>query len=262
MTDQYARLTDDQWDKVSIFLPINRKRKYDLRDIIDAILWITRTGAQWRNLDSQFPPWQSVYYYFRRWTRYGIIETINDALNRIERVIIHDRKASPSLGLVDAQSVRLSPMIGTARGIDGNKWINGRKRSILTDTLGRIWRAAVHPANVHDGQAGKDLVEPDFHSQMYRLEKILGDKAYRGEFADLVNSVHVEFESPQRPEGQKGFVVEAKRWIVERTFAWLNFYRRLIKDYERTVESSESFLYLANIRMVLSSIARIEEKNF
>ncbi|MEZ4990330.1 MAG: transposase [Saprospiraceae bacterium] len=81
MTDQYARLTDDQWDKVSIFLPIKRQRKHDLRDVMDAILWITRTGAQWRNLDSH-PPWQSVYYYFRHWTRYGIIETINDALNR------------------------------------------------------------------------------------------------------------------------------------------------------------------------------------
>ena len=95
---------------------------------------------------------------------------------------------------------------------------------------------------------------------MSRLEKILGDKAYRGEFADLVRSVQVEFESPERQDGQKGFVVEAKRWVVERTFAWLNFYRRVVKDYERTVESSESFLYLANIRMVLSSIARFEEE--
>ena len=260
MTDRYARLTDEQWDKVSIFLPIAHKRKYDLRDIMDAILWITRTGAQWRNLDSQFPPWSSVYYYFRRWTKHGIIETLNDAMNRVERLVVHDRKASPSLGLIDAQSVRLSPMIGTFRGMDGNKWVNGRKRSILTDTLGRIWRAGVHPANVHDGQAGKDLVYPDFHNQMSRLEKILGDKAYRGEFADLVRSVQVEFESPERQDGQKGFVVEAKRWVVERTFAWLNFYRRVVKDYERTVESSESFLYLANIRMVLSSIARFEEE--
>ena len=156
MTDRYARLTDDQWDKVSIFLPIAHKRKYDLRDIMDAILWITRTGAQWRNLDSQFPPWSSVYYYFRRWTKHGIIETLNDAMNRVERLVVHDRKASPSLGLIDAQSVRLSPMIGTFRGMDGNKWVNGRKRSILTDTLGRIWRAGVHPANVHDGQAGQE----------------------------------------------------------------------------------------------------------
>ena len=263
MTKQWARLTDSQWAQVSDFLPVNRKRKHNLRDIMDAILWIVRTGCQWRNLDSKFPPWKSVHYYFSKWSRDGTLETINDHLNRQERKIVHGRKESPSLLLVDAQSVRLSPMIGTHRGTDGGKWINGRKRSILTDTLGRIWRVEVHAANIHDGRAGMDLIYPDFSTQMPGAKKLLADSAYTGMFADLMRAVDtVEFECPSRPEGSKGFVVEAKRWVVERSFAWMNFYRRITKDLERTIENSVGFILLANIQMVLSSISRNENSNF
>lgn len=257
MTKRWTRLTDSQWDQVKNFLPGERKRKYELRDIFDAILWMVRTGAQWRNLESQFPPYRIVFYYFSKWSRDGTLETLNDALNRLERVLVHEREDSPSLLLVDAQSVRLSPMIGAHRGIDGGKWINGRKRSIVADTLGRIWRVEVHAANVHDGQAGKDLIYPDFTTQMPRATKLLGDSAYTGQFAELMSRLDtVVFECPVRPEGTKGFVVEAKRWVVERSFAWMNFYRRITKDLERTIESSVAFIYLANIQMVLSSIAR------
>jgi len=263
MTKQWARLTDSQWAQVSDFLPLNRKRKHDLRDVLDAILWLVRTGCQWRNLDSQFPPWKSVHYYFSKWSRDGTMETINDHLNRLERVIVHGRNDSPSLLLVDAQSVRLTPMIAKDRGIDGGKWINGRKRSILTDTLGRIWRAEVHAANIHDGRAGMDLIYPDFTTQMPRAKKLLADSAYTGMFANLMSKLDtVEFECPSRPEGTKGFVVEAKRWVVERSFSWMNFYRRITKDLERTVENSVGFILAANIQMVLSSISRKRESNF
>ena len=263
MTKQWARLTDSQWAQVKDFLPLQRKRKHDLRDIMDAILWLTRTGCQWRNLAAQFPPWKSVHYYFSRWSRDGTLETINDHLNRQERTIVHAREESPSLLLVDAQSVRLPPMIAAHRGTDGGKWINGRKRSILTDTLGRIWRVEVHAANVHDGRAGLDLIYPDFATQMPRAKKLLADSAYTGMFAELMNELdEVTFECPSRPEGSKGFVVEAKRWVVERSFAWMNFYRRITKDLERTVENSAGFILLANIQMVLSSISRKLDSNF
>lgn len=181
---------------------------------------------------------------------------MNELLLRQERVERHQKEESPSLLLVDAQSVRLDPRIGTARGIDGAKHINGRKRSILTDTLGRIWRVEVHPANTHDGVAGKDLVYPNFTDQMERVQKVLGDHAYRGQFSDLVGELEerVLFECPSRLEGTKGFVVEAKRWVVERTFAWFNFYRRITKDHERTVQNSASWIIVANIQMVISSI--------
>jgi len=263
MTKQYARMTDSQWAQVTDYLPVNRVRKHDLRDVLDAILWLVRTGCQWRNLDSQFPPWKSVHYYFSKWSRDATLETINDALNRKERSLLPEREESPSLLLVDAQSVRLLPMIGSHRGIDGGKYINGRKRSIITDTLGRIWRVEVCAANIHDAVAGCELVYPDFTGQMERATKILGDNAYTRRFADLVHKLdRVIFECPSRPQGSKGFVVEAKRWVVERTFAWLNFFRRVIKDYERTVENSVGFLLIANIQMVLSSIDKLDRLNF
>ena len=249
---QYERLTDGQWEVIKEFLPIKRKRKHDLREIFNAILWVTRTGAQWRNLDSSFPKWNAVYYYFYNWSRQGILMQINNALNELERMVL-GREPCPSLGIIDSQSVKLAPMIYEHRGIDGNKKINGRKRQILTDTLGRIWQAWVHPANEHDSPAGAHLLKMD-HEQMYRLQKIIGDKAYRGTFAEACLELNIEFEVPIRPEGLKGFVVEAKRWVVERTIAWFNFFRRINMDHEHTVESSVAFLYLANSSMVLEKI--------
>jgi transposase len=208
-------------------------------------------------MESQFPPYETVFYYFRKWTKDLTLELMNDALNRLERVEVQNREDSPSLLLVDAQSVRLDPRIGADRGIDGGKNVNGRKRSILTDSSGKIWRVNVHAANIHDGIAGKDLIYPDFTSQMSRAKKVLGDSAYGGQFAALMAEVDtVVFECPKRAEGTKGFVVEAKRWVVERTFAWFNFYRRITKDHERTVESSESFILMANIQMNLLSLER------
>ena len=257
MTKQWTRLTDSQWDQIKQHLPIGRKRKFDLRDIFDAVLWIVRTGCQWRNIPAQFPPYRSVFYYFNQWSKDGTIETINDSLNRLERQVVHNREETPSLLMVDAQSVRLTPMIGADRGIDGGKWVNGRKRSILTDTLGRIWRVEVHAANVHDAVAGQDVIYPNFTGQMPRAAKLLGDNAYTASFAKLMEQLDsVKFECPSRPVGSKGFVVEAKRWVVERSFAWMNFYRRITKDLERTVRNSVAFIYLANIQMVISSISR------
>jgi transposase len=252
MTAQYERLTDGQWKVIKDYFPLQRKRRHDLRIIFDAILWITRTGCQWRNLDSAFPPLRAVYYYFDKWSKEGRIEQINEALNRYERAQL-DRKSSPSLGLVDSQLVKLAPMIYEYRGVDGNKKINGRKRQLLTDTLGRIWRVCVHPANEHDSPAGVALLQhiPD---RMEWLEKIIGDKAYRGTFAEVCEQININFEIPSRPEGVKGFVVEAKRWVVERTIAWLNFFRRVVIDYEHTTRNSVSFLYLANISMVLNKL--------
>ncbi len=257
MLAQFERLTDGQWEVIKEFLPIKRKRTLDLRDIFNAILWITRTGAQWRNLDSSFPPWSAVYYYFYNWTKKGIIKSINLALNEYERDKL-DRQSSPSLGIVDSQSVKLAPMIYEFRGIDGNKKINGRKRQILTDTLGRIWQAWVHPANEHDSPAGVHLLKMDQH-QMGRLIKIIGDNAYKGTFAQACEELNIEFEVPIRPEGKKGFVVQAKRWVVERTIAWFNFYRRILIDHEHTIESSVSFLYLANTSMILAKFQSFTE---
>ena len=249
MQPQYERLTDDQWEGIKVFLNWQRKRKYDLREIFNAILWITRTGCQWRNLDSSFPPWKSVYYYFDTWGKKGLLKQMCQALIMLERVQL-EREPNPSLLISDSQSVKLSPLIFEHRGIDGNKKVNGRKRQILVDVLGRIWSATVHTAHHHDSPAEIALLE-QLPEQMPRLEKIMADKFYRGTFAQAVEQMGWIFEVPNREEEVKGFVVEVKRWVVERTFAWLNFFRRVVVDYEHTTRNSASFLLLANISMII-----------
>ena len=250
MQTQFERLTDDQWEVIKHFLDWQRKRELDLREVFDAILYVTRTGTQWRNLhETNFPAWTAVYYYFDKWKKKGVLERINLALNQLERIAV-GREAAPSLGSVDSQSVKLAPMIHEDRGIDGNKKINGRKRHILVDTLGRIYAVCVGAANVHDAPGGMPLLD-QAGAQGDRLITILGDNAYRKRFADAALERGIIVEIPERPEGTRGFAVEAKRWVVERSFAWLNFYRRLAVDREYTVESSACFVLLANISMIL-----------
>lgn len=250
MCIEYTRLSDAQWKIIKAFLNWQRKRELDLREIFDAILYVTRTGLQWRNLkETKFPAWTAVYYYFRKWKKSGVLKKMNLALNRFER-LKNGRNEKPSLGLADSQSIKLSPMI-SERGLDGNKKVNGRKRHILVDVNGRIYEAHVHPANQHDSPQGVKLIEK-MSQELNELETILADKTYRGSFAEAVESAGIKFEIPQRPEGTKGFVVEAKRWVVERTFAWFNFFRRIEIDHERTTESAVAFMFLANISMVIS----------
>jgi len=250
MQTKFVRLTDPQWEVIKEFLNWQRKRKLNLRTVFDAILYITRTGMQWRNLPIyEYPDWQAVYYYFDQWKNNGIIEKINLALNAIEREQ-KGREKSPSLALVDSQSIKLAPMIGANRGIDGHKKVNGRKRHILVDVTGRIYQTHIHAANLHDSPQGVNLLT--LAEQYFdRLETVMGDKTYRGSFAKAVKKMGLNFEVPIRPDNTKGFVVEAKRWVVERTFAWLNFFRRIVIDYEHTIKSSASFLLLANISMSL-----------
>jgi transposase len=249
MQPQFERLTDEQWEVIKVFLNWQRKRKHDLREVFNATLWITRPGSQWRNRDSSFPPWKSVYYYFETWGKKGILERMSQSLNMAERIQL-ERAPEPSLLIVDYQSVKLSPMIFEDRGIDGNKKVNGRKRQILVGVIGRIWVADVHASHHHDSPGGLTLLER-LPQNLTRLEKIMGDKSYRGTFAQAVAELNLSFEVPFRQDGVKGFVVEAKRWVVERTFAWLNFFRRVVIDYEHTKRSSASFILLANISMVV-----------
>lgn len=260
MQPRFERLTDDQWQIIKLFFNWQRKRKHDLREILDAILWVTRTGCQWRNLSREFPPWQSVYYYFVKWGQDATWELICQVLNTVER-IQEDRASTPSLGFVDSQSVKLSPRIGLERGLDGNKKINGRKRQILVDVKGRIWKTSVHAANKHDSPEGVGLLVnvPD---ELPRLKKIMADQSYRGTFAQAVDNLEIVFEIPCREDGTLGFVVEAKRWVVERTFAWLNFFRRIVMDYERNPANAQSFLLIANISMVIPKINWFELQNF
>lgn len=250
MQTKYVQLTDNQWEVIKHYLNWQRKRKLSLRNVFDAVLYITRTGIQWRNLpEGIFPDWQAVYYYFDKWKKNGAIDRMNLALNRMEREQ-KGRKPTPSLGLADSQSIKLAPMVFEHRGLDANKKVNGRKRHIMVDVMGRIYSTHIHAANLHDSPQGVSLLR-DIESITDKIELIMGDKSYRGTFAQAVARAGIKFETPHRADHTKGFVVEAKRWVVERTFAWLNFFRRTVIDYEHTPESSAMFLILANLSMTL-----------
>lgn len=250
MIKQWQPLTDSQWAAISPFFPLQRKRKHDLRRVVNTLLWLLRTGCQWRNLPYEDLPWQSVYYYFHRWKMDGTFEKLNATLNQRDRLQTQ-REALPSVVCVDSQSVKLSPMIWEERGLDVHKRVNGRKRQLVVDTQGRIWVAIVHAAHEADGPAATRLIATLLWRVGERLEKVYGDQAYNGVFACALADWSIDFIKASRPESAQGFVPVAKRWVVERTIAWTNFFRRIAKDYEYTVSSSVSWLYLANSQIML-----------
>ena len=252
MIKQYSRLTDLQWNAISVFLDTKRKRKLDLRDVMDAIFYILRTGCQWRNLPASYPHWQATFWYFSKWKKTNIFAEINIALNKLDRKN-NGRDENPAIFSIDSQSVKLSPMIWEDRGLDAHKKVNGRKRQLLVDSGGRLWFARVHAANLHDGVAALGFM-PDIICQNERLVKIYGDQAYAGVFADEIEKHGIKFEKAAKPESTRGFVPVAKRWVVERTIAWSNFFRRIVKDYEYTISSSTGWMYLANIQIMLQRI--------
>lgn len=255
MQTQYQRLTDPQWEIIKQYLPVQRKRKYDLRDIVDAILWYLRTGSQWRNLPDCFPKWSSVYYYFRKWKADGTLERLNAGLNRLERIRV-GKEATPSMFSIDTQSVKAAPFIDEDKGIDGNKKINGRKRHVITDTLGLVWGIVVHAAHQTDGVMAERVVEP-LQGYMHRMQKILADAAYKKVFMDWVyeNLLGVNLEISSRPPTAEGFVPIQWRWVTERTFGTFNFFRRLDKDHEKTTQSAEAWVLWQNCQIVINRLA-------
>ncbi|WP_223860879.1 IS5 family transposase [Spirosoma validum] len=226
--------------------------------MINIILWLLRTGCQWRNLPKEWPNWQAVYYYFDQWKQDGTFERINWALNQLDRKRV-EKQDYPSVLCIDSQSVKLNSMIYEYRGTDANKRVNGRKRQLVVDTQGRLWLATVHAANQADGPAAVSLIDDILWRVGERLEKVYGDQSYNGVFANALRSGRLiapatRFEKASRPESAQGFVPVAKRWVVERTISWTNYFRRIVKDYEYTLLSSVNWLYLANIQLMLQRI--------
>jgi transposase len=235
-------------------LNVRRRRRHALRQVLDAVRYVCRTGCQWRCLPASFPPWPSVYYYFSRWQADGTWERLSQASNRADR-LAQQRLPTPSLALVDAQSVSLAPRLGEQRGLDAHKYVNGRKRQLLCDTGGRIWRATVHAANGHDSRAAQPLLPARYTlcpAGTARLRTVLTDKGYRGRFERQVQALGWQHQVASRPpSATRGFVPVARRWVIERTFAWLKCFRRLAVDYERTPASHVAWLLLANLTMSL-----------
>lgn len=256
MKTSFEALTDSQWEIIKEYLPVQRNRKYDLREIVNAILSILRIGGQWRNLEEKYPPWRSVYYYFRKWKMDGTLIRLNAALNRRERVR-QKKQPTPSMVCIDSQSVKVATFIKEDKGVDGNKKVNGRKRHLLVDTLGLVWAVVVHAADIHDGTKAHLLVG-HLLGYLPRMKKILVDDAYKKVFLSWVvdNILGIEVEFASKPPSSLGFVPVKWRWVNERTFGWLNFFRRHSKDYEKTVESSEAWILWTNCQIIMSRLDR------
>ena len=257
MSEQYpSDLTDGQWQVLQALLPKQSKRgrrPICRRWILNAILYVNRTGCQWRALPHDFPKWKTVYTIFWRWRRDGLWQRINEALCR--QVRKHGgKKPPPSVAIVDSQSIRTAEG-GEGRGYDAGKKITGRKRHLAVDTLGLVWAVVVHGAYWQDHDGACFVLQK--LRVFCRLRVLFADSAYgRNGLPQWVKETFGWIlQTVLKPAGTKTFVVLPKRWIVERTFAWIARYRRHSKDYERNPESSEAMIYVTMIALMSRRLA-------
>ena len=271
-------LSDAQWAILEPLIPPakpgGRPRSVNMRQILNGIFYVLRSGGAWRLLPHEYPAWSTVYDYFRKWRNEGVWERMVATLR--ERLRLQaGRQPTPSAGIIDSQSVKTTER-GGPHGYDGGKKVNGRKRHLLVDTMGLLLKVVVHVANLQDREGVKLLLGP-VKGQFERMEKGWVDQAYSGTGKTWIEqqmhwTVEVVERSPRRgwimTEDQglvwvrlpKTFEHLPRRWVVERTFGWIGRYRRMSKDYEYLTTSSEAMVYLTMLRLMLARLAKEAEK--
>ena len=253
-------LTDAQFALVRPFLPQPKKMgrpPADLRAVLNAILYLVRSGCQWRLLPHDFPPWSTVHTWYRRWRTDGTWGRINEALRQQVRVAA-GRHPSPQSSAADSQSVKTTPQ-GGAKGFDNGKKVHGRKRHIWVDSMGLLLSVLVTAADVHDARAACTLFHGRVWDELPRLEVVYADSQYTAGYlaADIFSWAPFRLQVVSRPPGEEGWVQLPQRWVVERTFAWLYRSRRLSKDYERLTESSEAMVEVSMLHLMLRRLAPV-----
>jgi putative transposase len=253
-------LNDTEWMQIAPYLPepktTGRPREIAWREIMNGMFYMVKNGCVWRAMPHDLPAWQTVYYYFRLFQKSQLWEKLNTIIREGVRAK-EGREAQASAMIIDSQSAK-SAEGGKEVGFDGGKLVKGRKRNLITDSIGLVVLAKVTAANVQDVHAGKQiLVELKKRTELLpRLRKIFADGGYRGELPQWVtDELHAEMEIVLKLGDQKGFQVLPKRWVIERTNAWMSRNRRMARDYERLAETSEAFIYILMIRLGLRRLA-------